>query len=61
MKKKGVIKINGVKSLTKASHKIMSDRIVAGTFVIAAVMLNKNFLVKEIESIHIEALPSALI
>jgi len=60
IEKKGVIKINGVKSLTKASHKIMSDRIVAGTFIIAAVMLNKNFLVKEIESSHIEALTSAL-
>ena len=56
IEKKGVIKIDGVKSLTKASHKIMSDRIVAGTFVIAAVMLNKNFLVKEIESSHIESL-----
>ncbi len=61
IEKKGVIKINGVKSLSKASHKIMSDRIVAGTFVIAAVMLNKKFLVKEIESSHIAALTSALI
>ena len=61
IEKKGVIKINGVKSLNKTSHKIMSDRIVAGTFVIAAVMLNKNFLVKEIESSHIEALTSILI
>ena len=61
IEKKGTIKIVGVKSLTKASHKIMSDRIVAGTFVIAAVMLNKNFLVKEIESSHIEALTSILI
>ena len=61
IEKKGTIKIVGVKSLTKASHKIMSDRIVAGTFVIAAVMLNKNFLVKEIESSHIEALTYILI
>ncbi len=61
IEQKGTIKIVGVKSLTKASHKIMSDRIVAGTFVIAAVMLNKNFLVKEIESSHIEALTSILI
>jgi UDP-N-acetylglucosamine 1-carboxyvinyltransferase len=60
VEKKGVIKIDGVKSLTKASHKIMSDRIVAGTFIIAAVMLNKNFLVKEIESSHIEALTFTL-
>jgi UDP-N-acetylglucosamine 1-carboxyvinyltransferase len=61
IKKRGFIKIEGVKSLTKASHKIMSDRIVAGTFVIAAVMLNKNFLVKEIESSHIEALTFTLL
>ena len=60
IEKKGVIKIDGVKSLTKASHKIMSDRIVAGTFVIAAVMLNKNFLVKEIDSSHLEALTFSL-
>ena len=43
---KGLIKITGVKKLTNANYKIMSDRIVAGTFVIAAVMLNKNFKVK---------------
>ena len=61
IEKKGVIKINGVNSLTKASHKIMSDRIVAGTFIIAAVMINKNFVVKQIESNHLEALTSALL
>ena len=42
---KGIIKITGVKKLTKANHKILSDRIVAGTFIIAAVMLNKKFKV----------------
>ena len=61
LKKNGIIKIDGVKSLTQARHKIMSDRIVAGTFVIAAVMLNKNFEVKDIESNHLKALTSALI
>jgi len=60
IEKNGVIKIEGVKKLTKANHKIMSDRIVAGTFVIAAVMLNKNFEVQEIESYHLEALTSLL-
>mgnify|MGYP003952206371 CR=1 FL=1 len=58
--KKGVIKITGVKKLSKANHQVMSDRIVAGTFVIAAVMLNKNFEVQEIESKHLEALISSL-
>tara|TARA_B100001057_G_scaffold92613_1_gene88863 strand:- start:670 stop:1839 length:1170 start_codon:yes stop_codon:yes gene_type:complete len=57
---KGIIKINGVQKLYKANHKIMSDRIVAGTFVIAAVMLNKKFEVKEVETKHNQALISAL-
>ena len=61
VKKNGIIKIDGVNSLTQATHKIMSDRIVAGTFVIAAVMLNKKFEVKEIISSNLEALTSLLI
>jgi len=40
------ILIKGVKSLNQAHHNIMSDRIVAGTFIILAVMLNKKFTVK---------------
>ena len=42
---KGIITITGVKKLNKANHKILSDRIVAGTFAIAAVMLNKKFAI----------------
>ena len=61
VKKNGIIKIDGVNSLTQATHKIMSDRIVAGTFVIAAVMLNKKFEVKDILSSNLEALTSLLI
>ena len=60
IEKNGIIKIIGVTKLTKANHKIMSDRIVAGTYVIAAVMLNKQFEVKEIESMHLKALTSSL-
>ena len=56
----GVIKIIGVNKLNTTKHNIMSDRIVAGTFVIAAVMLNKEFEVKKIQSKHLEALTSAL-
>ncbi len=56
----GVIKITGVKKLNKANHKIMSDRIVAGTFVIAAVMLNKKFEVKDVQTKHLVALTSTL-
>ena len=57
---KGIINITGVKKLNKANHKIMSDRIVAGTFIIAAVMLNKKFEVKDVDTKHIKALISAL-
>ena len=57
---KGIIKITGVKKFNKANHKIMSDRIVAGTFVIAAVMLNKKFKVKEVEPQNLKALISSL-
>ena len=56
----GVIKIIGVNKLNTSKHNIMSDRIVAGTFVIAAVMLNKEFEVKKIQSKHLGALTSAL-
>ncbi len=59
--KNGNIKIEGVKSLSKVTHKIMSDRIVAGTFIIAAVMLNKKFEVKDIITDHLEALTSILL
>ena len=56
----GVIKIIGVNKLNTTKYNIMSDRIVAGTFVIAAVMLNKKFEVKKIQSKHLEALTSSL-
>ena len=57
---KGIIKITGVKNLNKANHTIMSDRIVAGTFVIAAVMLNNKFEVREVDIKYLKALISAL-
>ena len=41
--------IEGVKKLSKSEHTIMSDRIVAGTYVIAAVMLNNEFIIKKIK------------
>ena len=41
--------IEGVKELSKSEHTIMSDRIVAGTYVIAAVMLNNEFIIKKIK------------
>ena len=44
------IYIQGVQNLTKAKHKIISDRIVAGTFIILAVMLNNNIEIKQINT-----------
>ena len=55
-----VILIEGVKSLKKTNYQILSDRIVAGTFIIAAVMINKNFKVKKINSHHLDSLIVAL-
>ena len=52
--------INGVASLNKANHTIMSDRIVAGTFIILAVMLNKKFTVKNFDPRHLTALINLL-
>ena len=50
------ILIKGVKNLHQTEHTIMFDRIVAGTFVIAAVMLNKEFIVKNISTNYLESL-----
>jgi len=49
-----IIKIEGVSKLKEAEHSIISDRIVAGTYIIAAIMLNKNFVVKNINPKHLE-------
>ena len=42
------IRIIGVKKLFKTEHKIISDRIVAGTYIIAAIMLNNEFIINKI-------------
>ena len=55
------IKVEGVKILNKSEHTIMFDRIVAGTFIIAAVILNKNFIVKNIEPKFLKSLINILI
>jgi len=60
IKNSGIIEIEGVKKLNKTTHIIMSDRIVAGTFIIAAVMLKKKFEVKDIDSIYLKALTDNL-
>ena len=50
------IVIEGITKLQKAKHIILSDRIVAGTYIIAAVMLNKKFEVNNLISSHLTAL-----
>ena len=47
------IQIQGVKNLSRAEHTIINDRIVAGTFIIAAIMLNKDFLINKINPKHL--------
>ncbi len=54
------IEIEGINNLQKTKHIIMSDRIVAGTYIIAAVMLNKEFEVKNIELSHLDSLVNLL-
>ena len=58
---KSNIKIIGVSKLNKASHTIIPDRIVAGTYIIAAIMLNKNFLIKNIITDHLNIIIKTLI
>ena len=50
------IEIEGITKLQKTKHTILSDRIVAGTYIIAAVMLNKEFEVNNLESSHLTTL-----
>ena len=55
------INIEGVNSLHDSSYDIMFDRIVAGTYVLAGVMINKKFTVNNIKSKYLESLIQTLI
>ena len=55
-----IIKIKGVKNFTEGNHSIMSDRIVAGTYILAAVILNKEFTIKNIQSKYLLSLIEVL-
>ena len=46
--------IRGVQILKSAEHKVLSDRIVAGTYCIAAIMLNNKFRINNIDPILIK-------
>ena len=47
------IKIQGVKNLKKTNHEIIPDRIVAGTFLIAGIMLKSEFTIDCINADHL--------
>ena len=55
------INIEGVNNLHDSNYEIMFDRIVAGTYVLAAVMINKKFTIKNIKSKYLESLIQTLI
>lgn len=50
------ITIDGVDSLRGCEHKVITDRIETGTFMIAATMTGGNILIKEADPIMVEAL-----
>ncbi len=47
------IEIQGVKNLKKTNHEIIPDRIVAGTFLIAAIMLKSKFTIDCVNPDHL--------
>ena len=53
--------IEGVENLNEATHRIISDRIVAGSYIIMAIMLNSNFEVKNVNPDHLKSLIQILI
>ncbi len=48
--------IQGVDNLDKSTHTIIPDRIVAGTYIILALMLNCKFDIKNINTDHLKSL-----
>lgn len=51
----GTLTIEGVERLYPCEHTIISDRIVAGTFIIAAIIFDGKIKVKGVEREHLEA------
>ena len=56
-----IINIEGVNNLHDSNYNVMFDRIVAGTYILAAVMINKKFTVKNIQTKYLESLIQTLI
>ncbi len=50
------ILVQGVTNLKKAEHEIISDRIVAGTYIIAALMLNSALEINNFNTIYLKSL-----
>ena len=55
------INIEGVNNLHDSNYNVMFDRIVAGTYILAAVMINKKFTIKNIKTRYLESLIQTLI
>ncbi|WP_058485625.1 UDP-N-acetylglucosamine 1-carboxyvinyltransferase [Defluviitalea phaphyphila] len=55
-----IITIEGVKSLHKVEHKVIPDRIVAGTYLIAAAITKGEVKLTNVEPNHIQAIISKL-
>lgn len=56
----GVIKIEGVSSLKPLSHRIIPDRIEAGTFIIMAGITRGNITIRKCRTDHLDALINKL-
>ncbi|MCL4321697.1 MAG: UDP-N-acetylglucosamine 1-carboxyvinyltransferase [Deltaproteobacteria bacterium] len=50
-----VIVVNGVKKLNKLSHRVLPDRIEAGTFMVASAITRGDITIKEINVSHLKA------
>lgn len=55
-----VISIEGTKSLSSCSHQIIPDRIVAGTYMVAAAMTKGEVIIKNIVTEHIQSIIAKL-
>ena len=52
--------VQGVTNLKKVEHDIISDRIVAGTYIIAALMLNSSLEIKNFNTVYLKSLINIL-
>ena len=54
------ILVQGVTNLKKVEHEVISDRIVAGTYIIAALMLNSSLEIKNFNTVYLKSLINIL-